>query len=148
MARDTDSIAKAIRRFREVQEIMAKAASVRQEYYTLDAFLTQAHTLFPEAFDEWPIPDITLIQPPPADLTHKPQKPFGKLRTSDYAEWVLKVHGQLHIRDLVKRMREEGWTGNKDDAKAEKTLFNIMADKEDRFQNFGKNVWGLATKDH
>jgi hypothetical protein len=46
--------------------------------------------------------------------------------------------------DIVKRLREEAWEGNKDDTKAKKTVFNVMASKPDRFTNYGKNIWGLA----
>jgi hypothetical protein len=67
--------------------------------------------------------------------------------TSDFAEWVLKVHGPLHIREIMRHMREEGWQGNRDENKAEITLFNVMASHKDRFENLGKNLWGLTKKE-
>jgi hypothetical protein len=143
-----DSIERAKRRFREVQEIMDNAAKVRQEYYDLELFLKQAHQLFPDAFDVWPLPDMASasgnIEVRLADSMAR--EPAGTLRTSDFVEWVLKVHGRLHIMDIVKRMREEGREVNKDDTKAKKTVFNVMASKPDRFTNYGRNIWGLAEK--
>jgi hypothetical protein len=154
---ETNPIEAAKRRFREVQEIMGRAAQVRQEYHDLEAFLRQAHHLFPDAFDEWPLPGLDGVPLVPVNRkmsssiapSEAPQKQRvgGKLRTSDIAEWVLKVHGPLHIREIMRRMRDQGWARNRDDIKAEKTLFNVMASHADRFTNKGKNVWGLAAKD-
>jgi hypothetical protein len=145
MAQGKDPIERAIKRFKEVKEIMDKAASVRQEYYDLEAFLNQAHKLFPDVFDEWPLPGM-LGPPSAATPPDASQKPLGHLQTSDYAEWVMRVHGPLHIREIVKRMREEGWAGNPSDTVAAKTVFNILANKPDRFRNSGKNIWALVEK--
>lgn len=135
---------------------MDAAARVRQEYYDLQAFLNQAHGLFPDAFSEWPIQDVGLAGAsigsssfPHQTSENRPSKalkPDSRLRSSDYAEWVLKVHGTLHLSEILKRMREEGWRGNASDGTASKTLFNVLASKPDRFTNLGKNLWKLREK--
>jgi hypothetical protein len=155
MPTPTNPIERAKKRYKEVEDIMARADEVRDEYLQLRSFLMQAYQLFPDAFDEPPVPvsgvrpTATATSPPATPTTPagpvgwKPPKPPGKLRTSDFAAWVLTVHGRLHIREILKRMLEEGWSGNPDGKKAEKTLFNTMASHKNRFRNVGNNFWEL-----
>ena len=156
-----DVVRRAITRFQQVQQIMADAAKVRQEYYDLQSFLRQAHNLFPDAFELWPLPGMD--GSPPGNIqvqvSDKVQIDDGvavdsksgglptKRGTSDYAEWALKVHGSMHIRDILRRMRDEGWKGNPDDAIAKKTLFNVMNSHKDTFENQGRNVWALKKQE-
>jgi hypothetical protein len=146
-----DPIERAKERFREVQEVMAEAARVRQEYYDLEAFLTQAHHLFPDAFDVWPLPGMAGTSTTPhlevrvsEGLELKDAVTMRRTedwKTPDYAAWVLRVHGSMHTRDLVRTMRSEGWSGNADDRIAEKTVYNVLSNHPDRFRNRGSSVW-------
>jgi hypothetical protein len=151
-------IARAKLRFEKVRDIMARAEAVKAEYYQLDAFLRQAYQLFPDAFPEPPALIGSGPQTAAANMTftiegalgqpeigrvNQPRQP-GLLKTKDFAAWVLKVYGRQHIRDVLKRMRDEGWIGNPSDKRAAKTLFNTMASHKNVFRNVGNNLWELT----
>jgi hypothetical protein len=139
----------ALSRFKELRKIISDADAIRPEYYQLNTFLLQAYQLYPGAFDEppeliggtpkppVPVPDST------QDGRELTNKPTSGLKTSDFAAWVLKVYGRMHIRELLKRMLAEGWNANPDVTKAEKTLFNTLAGHKQRFRNVGRNTWEL-----
>ena len=56
----------------------------------------------------------------------------------------MRVYGRLHVREVVKRMRGEGWVGNPDDRIAAKSIFNVMSSHKDLFRNVGDNFWELT----
>jgi hypothetical protein len=144
-------------RFQELRDIMARAEAVKAEYYQLDGFLRQAYQLFPDAFPEPPV--LIGGEPQPASVglagtpnaasdgeigktMNSPRRP-ELLKTKDFAAWVLKVYGRQHIRDVLKRMRDEGWIGNPNYKRAAKTLFNTMSSHKNVFRNVGNNQWEL-----
>ncbi len=143
-------IEKARLRFEELREIIANAEAVKGEYYQLDGFLRQAYQLFPDAFPEPPvlIGSVTPSTPAPQAFATPiggtiQSKAPGAPATKDAAASVLRMYGRLHIREVLKRMRDVGWIGNTDDKKAKKTLFNTMASRKNYFVNVGNNYWEL-----
>jgi hypothetical protein len=150
------------RRYVELHNLIEKARSVEQEYSQLKVFLSQAYDFMPESFPEGPLPGT-----PQFNVQHQPlyttaptssgginRRAFGtptiqggapvRVMLSDAAAFVLKRDGAVHLKELLKKVRDEGWTGSGDDSKDEKTLYNSMSAKPHRFENTGKNIWKLA----
>jgi hypothetical protein len=67
--------------------------------------------------------------------------------TTIAARDVLRKFGQLHLRELVLKMRQLGWAGSPDQKTAEKTVYVNMHRNKGLFENVGNNIWRIRVQE-
>jgi hypothetical protein len=76
----------------------------------------------------------------------QPISNVAKPNTSAAALEVLRKQGPLHLRKLLEKMQQIGWTGDSADAKKrEKALYVYLHRNGQLFENVGNNVWKVRT---
>lgn len=71
-----------------------------------------------------------------------------KRTTPEAARAVLQNGGPLHLKEIIKRMRESGWTGSDKPGNAEKAVYVCMLRNPKWFIKVGSNVWTLKKEEH
>jgi hypothetical protein len=66
-----------------------------------------------------------------------------KVRTAEVAHKVLRTDGRLHMGELLKRVREEGWAGSGNDTTDKNRLYVAMHRLPKVFKSHGGGRWSV-----
>src|SRR6266487_6569999 len=127
----TISIEEARDEFERLSNVIAQADAVRPRWNDLKSLLDLAEKLG-TSNSHSPTPTQS------GDVSDQGIDPFvSEVKpnrfTSAAAEVALRS-GQLHMRDLLRRMHEGGWVGSGDDKRDKKNVYNTLAQSK-RFKN-------------
>jgi hypothetical protein len=129
-----------------IQEVDARLAKIEQELRRFEVLLQEKQDL---AAYRYALVKITGAEMPPdpaqSPLPPKPQT-LGVPYTLAYAEKILKAKGaEMHLDDMVKTARKQGWEGSGDDSKDRERFYSTMHRHPEKFKKTAPLTWSLKT---
>lgn len=131
-----------------MQEVDGRLAKIEQELKRFEVLLQEKQDLIAYRYA---LVKLTGAEgPPPAAQLVKPPTPNGNKvgmpYTLDYAEKILKAKGvEMHLDEIVKSARKQGWEGSGDDAKDRERFYSTMHRHPDKFKKTAPLTWSFKT---
>ena len=133
-----------------VQEVDARLAKIEQELKRFEVLIQAKQDL--SAY-RYALVKLTGTESPPSSASVQlPKTPtpngnrLGVPYTLDYAEKILKAKGaSLHLDEIVKIARKQGWEGSGDDSKDRERFYSTMHRHPDKFKKTAPLTWSLKT---